>query len=97
MRDSDRAINRTTLKIIDIESGLKRPIVLDQLSLIRLRNVSPAFSGEMKIFKTKPHRLHISWQHPDATATLKANLREHSFTVYHGNGTDEEIYLSFES
>ena len=92
-----KEINRTTLKIIDIESGLKRPIVLDQLSLIRLRNVSPAFSGEMKIFKTKPHRLHISWQHPDATATLKANLREHSFTVYHGNGTDEEIYLSFES
>jgi sucrose phosphorylase len=93
-----KEINRTTLRIIDIEAGLKRPIVLDQLDLIRLRNTSPAFAGEMKIFETKPHLLHISWQHPQATATLKANLRKHSFTVYQGNGTDDdEVYMSFTS
>ena len=91
-----KEINRTTLEIIDIELGLQRPIVRDQLDLIRLRNVSPAFGGEMKILKTKPHRLHITWQHPEATATLKADLRKHSFTVYHGNGKDEdEVYMSF--
>jgi len=91
-----KEINRTTLEIIDIELGLKRPIVRDQLDLIRLRNVSPAFGGEMKILKTKPHRLHITWQHPEATATLKTDLRKHSFTVYHGNGKDEdEVYMSF--
>jgi len=92
-----KEINRTTLEIIDIEAGLKRPIVLDQLGLIRLRNVSPAFAGEMKIFETEPHLLHISWQHPEATATLKADLRKHSFTVYQGDGTNEEVYMSFES
>ena len=92
-----KEINRTTLKIIDIEAGLKRPIVLDQLDLIRLRNISPAFTGEMKIFETGPHLLHISWQHPEATATLKADLRNHSFTVYQGDGTDEEVLMSFES
>jgi sucrose phosphorylase len=92
-----KEINRTTLKIIDIEAGLKRPIVLDQLDLIRLRNISPAFTGEMKIFETEPHLLHISWQHPQATATLKADLRNHSFTVYQGDGTDEEVLISFES
>ncbi|MEN8174896.1 MAG: glycosidase, partial [Pseudomonadota bacterium] len=92
-----KEINRTTLKMIDIEAGLKRPIVLDQLDLIRLRNVSPAFAGEMKIFETEPHLLHISWQHPEATATLKADLRKHSFTVYQGDGTDEEVLMSFES
>jgi sucrose phosphorylase len=91
-----KEINRTTLQIIDIEAGLKRPIVLDQLELIRLRNVSPAFAGEMKIFEAEPHQLHISWQHPEATATLKADLRKHSFTVYQGDGTDEEILMSFE-
>ena len=89
-----KEINRTTLKLIDIEAGLQRPIVLDQLALIRLRNTSPAFAGEMKIFETRPHQLHISWQHPEAAVTLKANLREHSFSVYQGDGKDEEILMS---
>jgi sucrose phosphorylase len=92
-----KEINRTTLGLIDIELGLKRSVVLDQLELIRLRNTSSAFEGEMKISKTKPHRLHITWQHPDATATLKADLRKHSFTVYHRRGEDNmEVCLSQE-
>lgn len=92
-----KEINRTTLKIIDIESGLKRPIVLDQLELIRLRNTSPAFNGEMKIIETEPHLLHISWQHSEVTLTLKANLTDHSFTVFQNDGDGEEVLMSFES
>lgn len=92
-----KEINRTTLKIIDIERGLKRPIVLDQLELIRLRNVSPAFNGEMKIIETEPHLLHISWRHPEVTLTLKANLSDHSFTVSQNDGADEVVLMSFES
>ena len=89
-----KEINRTTLTLIDIESGLKRPIVLDQLKLIRLRNTSPAFKGEMKVIETEPGLLHIVWQHPEASATLKANLCNYSFTVYQGTGTDEEVLMS---
>jgi len=89
-----KEINRTTLKIIDIESGLKRPIVLDQLKLIRLRNTSAAFKGEMKVIESEPQLLHITWQHPQASVTLKANLYNHSFTVYQGAGTDEEVLMS---
>jgi hypothetical protein len=48
----------------------------------------------MKIVETEPHRLHISWQHPEATATLNADLRNHAFTVYRGDGSDEEILMS---
>ncbi len=92
-----KEINRTTLKPVDIENGLKRPIVRDQLELIRLRNVSPAFDGELEIFATEPHRLHLTWRHPDATATLKADLRRHSFTVYQGDGMDGAVLMSFES
>ena len=91
-----KEINRTSLKIIDIESGLKRPIVRDQINLIRLRNVSPAFDGEMKVYETDPHLLEIRWQHPKATATLKADLLNHDFTVYHGDGANEEVLMSFE-
>lgn len=90
-----KEINRTTLKIIEIEEGLKRPIVLDQLALIRLRNVSPAFTGQMRIFDSEPHRLHITWEHPDSTATLKADLRRHSFAVYQGDGTKQEVFMCF--
>ena len=89
-----KEINRTTLRLIDIESALKRPVVRDQLDLIRLRNISPAFAGEMQIFDTEPHRLHITWLHPEATATLNADLRNHNFTVYQGSGVNEEILMS---
>jgi len=92
-----KEINRTTLKLIDIESGLERPIVLDQLKLIRMRNISTVFKGEMKVIETEPQLLHITWQHQKATATLKANLRNHSFTVYQNDGTGEEVLMSFES
>jgi sucrose phosphorylase len=96
-----KEINRTTLKQIDIELGMERAVVLDQLELIRLRNNSPAFSGEMKVIKSEPHILHISWQHPQASARLLANLADHSFTVYHTEGTaedvGEQILMSIES
>jgi len=92
-----KEINRTTLRIVNIESGLKRPIVLDQLELIRMRNTSPAFNGEMTIIETEPHLLHISWQHPEVTLTLKADLSDHNFTVYQYDGASEKVLMSFES
>lgn len=88
-----KEINRTTLKKADIEEGLERPVVLDQLELIRLRNTSPAFKGEMKIIETEPHLLHITWQSPEASVSLKADLRDHSFTVCQG----DEVLMAFES
>jgi len=92
-----KEINRTTLNLSDIEQGLKKPVVLDQLELIRLRNTSAAFKGEMKIDDTDPQQIHITWQHPEATATLKADLRNHNFTVYHGDGKNDDVLMSFES
>ena len=92
-----KEINRTTLKLADVEAGLRRPVVLDQLELIRLRNVSRAFDGEMQVHDSEPHQLHISWRHPEATATLKADLRDHSFTVYQGDGVSEEVLMSFDA
>ena len=92
-----KEINRTTLRIVNIESGLKRPIVLDQLELVRLRNTSPAFNGEMKIIETEPHLLYISWKHSEVTLTLKADLSDHSFTVFQNDGAGEVALMSFES
>jgi sucrose phosphorylase len=90
-----KEINRTTLSLIDIETGLERSIVKDQLELIRLRNISPAFKGEMSIIDSAPHELHIRWQHPEATATLKADLRDHGFVVSQRTGSGEVQLMSF--
>ena len=90
-----KEINRTNLPMAEIEARLELPIVQDQLALIRLRNTSPAFAGEMSILAAKPHQLHIRWHHPDATATLQADLRDHSFTVYQGDNETEEVLMSF--
>ena len=89
-----KEINRTTLGFEQVEAGLGRPVVRDQLDLIRLRNTSPAFAGEMRVAETAPHLLHITWEHPGATATLEADLRDHSFTVYEGDRTGERVVLT---
>ena len=91
-----KEINRTTLSLDDVEERLGWPVVRDQIALIRLRNLSPAFQGEMEVVETEPHRLHITWRHPQATATLKADLRDHAFAVYvaEGEGADERLVMS---
>jgi len=92
-----KEINRTTLSLGDIEHGLKRSIVSDQIKLIRLRNTSPAFRGSIKIHDVDRSSLHISWEHPEATATLKADLAGHGFTVTHDEGHGEQVLMSFDS
>ena len=81
-----KEINRTTLTMGDIEQGLKRAVVQDQLDLMRLRNISPAFDGEPEIVETEPHLLQLTWRHDGHSATLQANLRNHSFSVSHSDG-----------
>ena len=76
-----KEINRTTLSLEDIESGLKKAVVLDQLALIRLRNTHPAFQGELEITESEPHLLELTWRNEDRWATLKADLLGHSFSV----------------
>ncbi len=89
-----KEINRTNLSLDEVEARLKLPVVRDQIALLRLRNTSPAFSGEMEIADTEPHLLQITWRHPKASATLKADLRRHSFRVSLDEGAGEEVLIS---
>jgi sucrose phosphorylase len=88
-----KEINRTSLSRNDVEEGLNKSVVQDQLDLIRLRNTSPAFGGELEIVQTEPHMLELSWKHPACSATLQADLRDHGFSVTHENHSDgsEEV------
>jgi sucrose phosphorylase len=90
-----KEINRTTLDNSDIDHGLSRILVRDQLELMRLRNNSYAFDGEMEIHPTDDHHLHLTWVNRDCTATLLADLLNYSFSVTHTGGECEDYVTSY--
>lgn len=90
-----KEINRTTLTNSDIEQGLKQTIVRDQLDLMRLRNTSPAFDGELTINSSDEHHLHMSWKHQESVATLKADLRDYSFSITHKENAGNEKEMTY--
>ncbi len=90
-----KEINRTTLAISDVELGLSRIVVRDQLELMRLRNKSPAFAGELEIHDSEEHRLHLTWKHHGCIATLNADLRDYGFSVTHKGEACEEYVTSY--
>nr|VFK18279.1 MAG: sucrose phosphorylase [Candidatus Kentron sp. LPFa]VFK33113.1 MAG: sucrose phosphorylase [Candidatus Kentron sp. LPFa] len=85
-----KEINRTTLSNGDIEQGLKRIVVRDQLKIMRFRNTSPAFGGQLAIHDAEEHILNLTWENEGHTATLMANLRELTFNITLKNDGDEE-------
>lgn len=88
-----KEINRTTLANSDIDQGLSRIVVRDQLELMRLRNKSPAFQGDLEIHEADDHRLHLSWRKGTCVATLNADLRGYGFSVTH-QGKDCAEYVT---
>ena len=90
-----KEINRTTLAHSDIDHGLSRIVVRDQLELMRLRNKSPAFEGELEIHDSDEYRLHMTWTHHGCVATLNADLRDFSFSVTHKGMACEEYVTSY--
>jgi len=90
-----KEINRTTLTNSDIEQRLKQAIVRDQLDILRLRNTSPAFDGELTVSSTDEHRLHLNWKNQAQTATLIADLRDHSFSITHKENASDENVMSY--
>lgn len=76
-----KEINRTTLTMEEIDQGLKLPIVQNQLLLMRLRNNSRAFDGELEIRGSDDSRLDLFWKNGAETAHLEADLKAGTFTV----------------
>jgi sucrose phosphorylase len=90
-----KEINRTTLAVSDVEQGLSRIVVRDQLELMRLRNTSPAFKGELKIHDSDEHRLHLTWKYDGCMATLDADLSGYGFSVTHKGESCAEYVTSY--
>ena len=77
-----KEINRTTLSKQDIEQGLKKDVVQQQLEIIRLRNTSNAFSGQVEI-NDEEEIVDIKWNNGSNFAHLIANLQTRSFSINH--------------
>ena len=76
-----KEINRTTLKIKDVEAGLNRDVVKSQLELLRLRNTSKAFLGTIRINETSEKEIDIKWINENEVAHLTANLKTCNFSI----------------
>ena len=89
-----KEINRTALSEEDIEQGLQKEIVKDQLEIIRLRNTLKAFSGQISIKKVASNKISILWEHNNSKARLEANLETFSFSISYVEDY-EKVELNF--
>ena len=89
-----KEINRTALSEEDIEQGLQKEIVKDQLEIIRLRNTLKAFSGQISIKKVASNKISILWEHNNSKAHLEANLETFSFSISYVEDY-EKVELNF--
>jgi hypothetical protein len=78
-----KEINRTNLTAADVEEGLRRPVVQQQLELLRFRNTCPAFGFDATctVGDTPPDRLTLVWRKEGHEATLEADLTACTFTI----------------
>lgn len=78
-----KEINRRNLTLEEINEGLRNPVVIEQLRLLKLRNTHPAFNQEAKMTVTSnnEHTMTISWSYGKAIATLIANLENYSYKI----------------
>lgn len=87
-----KEINRTTLTIEDVKSGLQKDIVKNQLKIMQLRNTSKAFSGNVKINNVSLNKIDVLWENDKEYAHLKANLETLSFVInYFEFGEDKSM------
>ncbi len=90
-----KEINRTNLTADDIEAGLRRDVVLDQLEMMRLRNTSEAFDGELTVLPLEPNQLGLRWSNGTTSATLEADLQAETFTITHIEAGEQSV-LSYD-
>lgn len=90
-RGGHKEINRTNLTAADVEAGLTRAVVLDQLEMLRLRNTSAAFNGELEVTPTEPNRLVLRWHNGDTSAVLDADLDTAAFTITHTQAEQQTV------
>ncbi|MCW3806295.1 alpha-amylase family glycosyl hydrolase [Plebeiibacterium marinum] len=89
-----KEINRTNLNLEDAYLYSQKDVVVKQLSLLKFRNVFPAFGfdSRLTIMDTTSEMLKLQWENKGYTATLEANLNDYSFAIEALNDKNETVY-----
>jgi sucrose phosphorylase len=91
-----KEINRTNLTLEAVEKALQKPLVKNQLALLRLRNNSPAFRGKLEIGdSSEPNLLNLTWRNAKSSAVLQANLKTLHFKIIYTNPRGESETISY--
>jgi sucrose phosphorylase len=88
-----KEINRSNLALDEVRARLDEPVVRDQLALIRLRNGSHAFQGELSVADTDDQHMELSWRKGADAATLRVDLANAAFEIdlEHADGSSEQL------
>lgn len=78
-----KEINRTNLTRDEVDKALERPVVRDQLALLRAHNTCPAFDFDAELAVDCPsrERIVLTWRKAGAAASLEANLATLAFNM----------------
>lgn len=78
-----KEINRTNLTAEDIQAGLKKAIVQNQLQLLRMRNTCSAFdvAAKLTVEASAPDKLILRWEKGESRALLEADLSSYAFNA----------------
>lgn len=77
-----KEINRTNLKLEDVEAALSTDVVQRQIEMLYMRNTFPAFSANADIhIESEGNRLKIQWEHGRYHADLDVELTSLSFEI----------------
>ncbi len=89
-----KEINRTNLSRERMLTAMKRPVVRDQLTLLRMRNACPAFDFDaaMTFEVTAPDGMTITWRKDGARASLTANLSTLAFCAEADTAGGKQTY-----
>ena len=81
-KDGHKEINRTNLSTEDVRQRLQKPVVRDQLTLLRMRNTQAVFSEAATITaEAEKNCLSLTWETQDTQARLNANLDSSAFSI----------------
>ncbi len=77
-----KEINRSNLSLEEAEKRLARPLVQDQISLLRMRKEDPAFGPDAEMaFSVDGCRMSITWTCGEHHKTLIADLENYGFLI----------------
>lgn len=76
-----KEINRTNLSLAEVGKALEKPVVTEQLRLLRLRNTHPAFFDGNFSAESEGTKLTMSWEKDGKSISLKADLKEKTYEI----------------